>query len=60
MRVVYSNPKDHGLTMLEALVVVFSLFILVITLLASVSAPRLRTALGCVSQLKQTGQAFQA
>jgi prepilin-type processing-associated H-X9-DG protein len=54
-----SRRKNRGLTLVETVVVIFSLFILAVTLLAAVSAPRLRTALGCVNQLKQSATAFK-
>jgi hypothetical protein len=41
------------------MVVIFSLFILVATLVPALSAPRLRSALGCTNQLKEMGLAFK-
>jgi hypothetical protein len=52
-----SKLRDQGLTLIEVVVVIFSLFILAATLLATVSAPRIRNSVGCVNQLKQAGLA---
>jgi hypothetical protein len=52
-----SSLNDQGLTLIEVVVVLFSLFILAATLLATVSAPRIRNSVGCVNQLKQAGLA---
>jgi prepilin-type processing-associated H-X9-DG protein len=57
MKLRGSNSSDQGLTLVEVVVVIFSLFILAATLLATVSAPRIRNSVGCVNQLKQASLA---
>jgi hypothetical protein len=55
-----STKPNQGLTLLEFVVVLFSLFILAGLLLPALSAPRVRNALGCMNQLKHLGLAGEA
>lgn len=59
MKTTRAIKASHALTLVEFVVVLFSLFILAIVLLPALSAPRVQRALGCVNQLKHTGQAFR-
>lgn len=58
MKTARKKLNHRGLTLLETMVVILSLFILTLTLLATLNAPRLKTAIGCINQLKRIGSAF--
>ncbi|MGA2245530.1 MAG: hypothetical protein ABSH48_11060 [Verrucomicrobiota bacterium] len=59
MKPLRSTNQSRGLTMVEFVVVLFSLFILALVLLPALSAPRIRNAVGCINQLKRTGLAVR-
>jgi len=59
MKTVASKQRNGALTLVEFVVVLFSLFILAILLLPALSAPRVKNALGCMNQLKRTGSAVR-
>jgi prepilin-type processing-associated H-X9-DG protein len=60
MKISCSKQRNRGLTMLEAVVVIFSLFILIALLLPALgAAASKRSSLGCSSQLKKIGLDFR-
>jgi len=59
MKTTRPIKSNHALTLVEFVVVLFSLFILVIVLLPALSAPRVQRELVCVNQLKHSGQAIR-
>ncbi len=59
MKILLPNQTNRALTLVEVMVVIFSLFILAVVLLPALSAPRIRSALACINQLKETGMAVK-
>jgi prepilin-type processing-associated H-X9-DG protein len=60
MKTSCSRQRNRGLTMLEAVVVIFSLFILIALLLPALgAAASKRKTIGCINHLEQTGMSFR-
>jgi hypothetical protein len=59
MKIPSFHRKNRGLTLVEVMVIIFSLFILAVVLLPALSAPRIRRALVCMNQLKEIGMAVK-
>ena len=59
MRATRSINRESALTLLEVVLVFFSLAIMALVLLPALSAPRVRSAIGCVNQLKHLGLSFR-
>jgi len=60
MKISRSNQRNNGLTMLESMVVIFSLFILVAVLLPALgAAASKRKSIGCINHLGQIGMSFR-
>jgi len=60
MKLGVANRRNHALTMLETMVVIFSLFVLIAVLLPALgAAASKRSLLGCVNHLSQMGLAFR-
>jgi prepilin-type processing-associated H-X9-DG protein len=60
MNLRVSDRRNYALTRIEAIVVIFSLLLLVIMLLPALgAAARKRSKIGCANQLKQMGLAFR-
>jgi hypothetical protein len=59
MKMLRPTRLECGLTLLEFVVVLFSLLILTLVLLPALSAPRVRNAIGCLNNFKHMGLAFR-
>jgi prepilin-type processing-associated H-X9-DG protein len=60
MKTTCSNQRNHALTLLEAVVVMFCLFIMVAMLLPALgAAASKRSKIGCMKQLKEMGLGFR-
>jgi prepilin-type processing-associated H-X9-DG protein len=59
MKTSHSNQRNHGLTLMETVVVAFVLAIVVAVLLPALAPPRRKARINCTNNLKQVGLAFR-